>query len=41
MGRGRRGLLDNLVVLPWPAGLVVGVVLAFFAISHWHKEVSA
>jgi hypothetical protein len=26
MGRGRRGLLDDLVVLQWPVGLVVGVL---------------
>jgi len=24
MGRGRRGLLDELAVLPWPVGLAVG-----------------
>lgn len=33
MGRGRRGLLDDLTVLPWPAGIVVGV-LGWFAIQY-------
>lgn len=33
MGRGRRGLLDDLAVLPWPVGLVVGV-LGFGLIRH-------
>ncbi len=33
MGRGRRSLLDELVVLPWPVGLVVGVV-GFLLIRH-------
>ena len=26
MGRGKRGLLDDLAVLPWPVGLFVGVL---------------
>lgn len=33
MGRGKRGLLDELTVLPWPVGLVVGL-LAFLFIKH-------
>lgn len=33
MGRGRRSLLDDLAVLPWPAGLVFGV-LGFGLIRH-------
>lgn len=33
MGRGRRGFLDHLVVLPWPVGLAVGL-LGFLAIRH-------
>jgi restriction system protein len=33
MGRGRRGLLDDLAVLPWPVGLAVGV-LGFLAIRY-------
>jgi restriction system protein len=33
MGRGRRGLLDDLTRLPWPAGLVVGAI-GFLLIRH-------
>lgn len=33
MGRGRRGLLDELTVLPWPVGLVVGA-LGYLLIRH-------
>lgn len=33
MGRGRRGLLDDLAVLPWPVGLAVGVS-GFLLIRH-------
>ena len=33
MGRGRKNLLDDLAVLPWPMGLVVGV-LGFLAIRY-------
>lgn len=33
MGRARLGLLDDLAVLPWPVGLVVGV-LGFLAIRY-------
>lgn len=33
MGRGRRGLLDALAVMPWPAGLAVGVA-GFLLIRH-------
>ncbi|MDH5822698.1 restriction endonuclease [Luteimonas sp. RD2P54] len=33
MGRGRRGLLDELAVLPWPVGLAVGV-LGYLLIRH-------
>lgn len=33
MGRGSKGLLDELTVLPWPVGLVVGVV-GFLLIRH-------
>lgn len=33
MGRGRRGLLDDLVALPWPVALAFGV-LGFFFVRH-------
>jgi len=35
MGRGRRGLLDELAVLPWPAGLVVGYLFIHHGIPAW------
>ncbi len=38
MGRGRRGLLDDLTVLPWPVGLSVGVLgfgLIRYGIPAW------
>lgn len=38
MGRGRRGVLDDLAVLPWPVGLVVGVLgfgLIRYGIPAW------
>jgi restriction system protein len=38
MGRGRRGLLDDLAVLPWPVGLAVGVLgfgLIRYGIPAW------
>jgi restriction system protein len=33
MGRRRRGLLNDLAVLPWPMGLAIGV-LGFFALRY-------
>ncbi len=33
MGRGRRGLFDDLALLPWPVGLAVGA-FGFLAIRH-------
>jgi len=43
MGRGRRGLLDDLGVLPWPVGLAVGMLgFAFirYGIPAWASDQS-
>ena len=33
MGRGRRGFFDDLIKLPWPVALVVGII-GYAAIRH-------
>lgn len=41
MGRRRRGLLDDLVILPWPVGLAVGVlgfVVVRYGIPAWFSR---